>query len=189
MSDRKPSLREVWRLIVAVPALALLFLVGAWLPHRAEWASLQQRMEEAREAQASLVSLEVQVERAKREVVDLSDAYRDRRHGLVPDTDPMPEVLGWIAGITERHGAGDPELSTRGERVGDGYRAKRFRLSFRAAFPAAYRILEEIEALPYLVSAQSMTVSGGDVDELPRVDLELMAYARGAPVSVKEGSP
>ncbi|MEQ9455320.1 MAG: hypothetical protein RLN76_12115 [Phycisphaeraceae bacterium] len=190
MKHKNSVLRDSWRLLVAVPSLGLLFLVGAWLPHTAELDRLNQRLDEARDAQSSLASLEVQVERARLEIADLSDAYRDRRQGLVPDTDPMPEVLGWIAEITERHAAGDPEITTQGGRLGDGFRAKRFRLGFRADFQRAYRILDEIESLPYLVTAQSMAVSGGDPDELPRIDLELLAYARHtAAPAAKEGSP
>ena len=190
MNHKKNLWRDAWRLLVAAPALGLLFLVGAWLPHTAELDGLRARLDEAREAQSSLASLEVQVERSRHEVADLSDVYRDRRQGLVPDTDPMPEVLGWIAEITERYAAGDPEITTQGERLGDGYRAKRFRLSFRSDFQRAYQMLDEIESLPYLVAARSMSVQGGDSDEQPRIDLELLAYARhaGAPLA-KEGSP
>ncbi|QDU70200.1 hypothetical protein [Mucisphaera calidilacus] len=172
------TLRDTWRLMVAVPAMALLFVVGAWLPHSASTGDLQQRLDDANQAHSSLDALEAQVARARRDIDDLAEAYRDRSTGLVPDIDPMPEVIGRIARLTEAAGVVDHELMTLGQEEGEGYRAQRFRLTFSTGFEAAYEILDAIEHLHYLVNVRSMNLTRDSEQERLSVALELLAYAR-----------
>lgn len=181
------TLQHAWRLLIAVPVLVLLFVAGAWLPHKAEVDELDQRLSDADEAQQSLESLQAQVQRAQRDITDLEEAYKDRSQGLVPDTDPMPEIIGRIAELTDSAGVVDHELATLGQEQGDGYRAQRFRLSFSATFEAAYEILDAVENLRYLVSVQSMSLNPRPENHELEVRLELLAYARAAHSTTSTG--
>ncbi|WP_428388132.1 type 4a pilus biogenesis protein PilO [Mucisphaera sp.] len=184
------TLKEAWRLLLAAPVLALLFVVAAYLPHRAESHQLNQRLDDATAAEASVTSLEQQVQRATRAVDDLTANYYERSHGLVPDKDPMPEVLGWIGEITRIHNALQPELNTLGENRGDGYRTKRFRLRFSATFHQAFEVLSDIEKLPYLVTAEDIRFTHNGPDEPLDIELTFKTYATHKPApATQEGSP
>jgi Tfp pilus assembly protein PilO len=151
--------RDQLRILLAVVAVATLFVAGLWLPQRYRQHRLEAAIAAAEQEQQAHATCALNLQTlARREARLRHDTAASERY--VPPEGELADLLRQISSELQREKVTDQEIQTQPLAIGANYCVMPITLRFRCSFPAAYGFLRSVESLHRLVRVTRVELAG-----------------------------
>lgn len=170
--------KEQLRTLIVVLVIALGFALGVWWPQHVKRIQLSAEISRARQELRSDAAAHQDMRQWYSQIMNLREQL-NHFPTRNPGEGQLASVLRRLSDALHTAGVDDQEVTTGEVNSAEGLTAIPIQIRFRGSFPAAYRVLQQIESMDALLRVDDLQIhrpTDGRESHKLRVQLKLSTF-------------